>query len=357
MNVIYDNIVYSLQNIGGISIYWCELTKRLLKEAEVNSFFIETGLEKDNLCRRTLEIKEQKTLTRNLINLQIERFIAVRTGFNSLDKGTSIFHSSYFRLPLKRDRKNLKIVSTVHDFTHNYYFKGYRGYLHNSLKYKSIKESDAIICVSEHTKRDLINFYPNIDPSRVKVIYNGVSEEFKILEADNNVNRDRYILFVGSRVNYKNFEYAVRLVKELRNMVLYVVGSPFTKEELIMLNKSVSLSRVKLFSNVSNSFLNELYNRAYALIYPSSYEGFGIPLLEAMRSGCVPIAFNSSSIPEVMGNAGILLNSLDIDEGLTAIEEVDQKRESLVKLGLERSSHFSWDLTFKATVDLYKDIL
>ncbi|WP_394676761.1 glycosyltransferase family 4 protein [uncultured Sphingobacterium sp.] len=357
MNVIYDNIVYNLQKIGGISIYWYELTRRLLEEKGVDLKFIETEMGSKNICRDQLDLSKNAVTILKRIHLQSERFRSVPLDLVLSDfLDHTIFHSSYFRFPSRKDRKHVKTITTVHDFTHDYFFGGARVYLHNRLKNKAIEYSDAIICVSEHTKEDLLKFHPSIEPTKVHVIYNGVSDDFSILPSANHSPTDRYLLFVGSRAKYKNFDYALKLVKECTDLSLYIVGSPFTKKEAEILNKHLKPDRYKLFVNVSNSVLNELYNNAFAFIYPSSYEGFGIPLLEAMRAGCVPISLNSSSIPEVMGRAGILLNTLDIDEGLAALKTVEQNKQDLQKKGLERASHFSWDTTFNNTLTLYNNM-
>lgn len=357
MNVIYDNIVYNLQKIGGISIYWYELTRRLLEEKGVNLRFVETENGSNNICRNQLNLSKERVTILKRIHLQLERFRSVPLDILCNDfSDHTIFHSSYFRFPSRKDRKHVKTITTVHDFTHDYFFGGARVYLHNRLKNKAIEYSDAIICVSEHTKKDLLKFHPSIDPTKVHVIYNGVSDDFSVLSETNNSLTDRYLLFVGSRAKYKNFDYALKLVKESRDLSLYIVGSPFTKKEAEILNKFLTPDRYKLFVNVSNSVLNELYNSAFAFIYPSSYEGFGIPLLEAMRAGCIPISLNTSSIPEVMGRAGILLNDLDIDEGLAALKKVEQNKGDLQKIGLDRASHFSWDRTFNNTLTLYNNM-
>ena len=123
-----------------------------------------------------------------------------------------------------------------------------------------------------------------------------------------------------------------------------------------MLNDKIP-GRWKLFIKPSNSELNLLYNRAFALIYPSFYEGFGIPILEAMKAGTPVLALNSSSIPEVAGNAGVLIDKIDIsmfNEGLSYIEE---NRSNLIQLGYLQVSKFNWDKCYSETMGVYKKCL
>lgn len=115
--------------------------------------------------------------------------------------------------------------------------------------------------------------------------------------------------------------------------------------------------RWELHTGLSNSELNILYNNAFALLYPSSYEGFGIPILEAMRAGCPFIALNNSSIPEVAGNAGVLLNELTRESLAYAFSNIKLNRELIISLGFTQSNKFSWDKTYDDTLNLYNKLL
>ena len=212
--------------------------------------------------------------------------------------------------------------------------------------------ADAIVVISENTKKDLLSFFPNIYPSKVRVIYNGVSDDFFPLKEQVVTNN---FLFIGSREKYKNFDFAVEAISQTDNFKLNIVGSILREKEVEMLNKSIP-GRWKLFNNIENAKLNELYNNAYALIYPSSYEGFGIPLLEAMKAGCPFIAYNSSSIPEVAGDAGILIDKLEISLFKEAVLMIEENREEIVKKGFNQANKFSWEKCYKETLQVYKDL-
>lgn len=350
MNLYYDNIVYDLQNIGGISSYWYELTKRFMASTEVQLKFYETAQVNGNILRQKLDLRQATVVQSRNKPMLIERFRRL----NDWDfEQPGIFHSSYFRVPTKG--RNVKIVSTIHDFTHDLFFKGPRVWLHNFAKRRTILESDVIITVSEHTKKDLIRFYPGIDAQKVKVIYNGVSDDFKQdagIPAVGGLN----LLYVGARDEYKNFRFAVQVAAAYPEAYFNVVGAALTAAERMFLDSKLK-GRYRVHTNISVQELNVLYNQSACLLYPSSYEGFGIPLLEAMRAGCPFIALNASSIPEVTGNAGYLLSGLDLGEAKHALSTMISSRASFSERGHHQALKFSWDKCYRETYELYKQLI
>ncbi len=349
MNLYYDNIVYDLQNIGGISSYWFELTSRFLKDSKVHLKFYETSLKNRNILRGELDLSQSPiSVSKNGPKL-IERFRRL----NDWDfEEQSVFHSSYFRVPARKN--NVKVVSTIHDFTHDLFFKGPRVWLHNFAKSRAIIESDAIITPSENTKRDLLNFYPQLSESLVHVIHNGVSESFK--KEDEIVPDGLCLLYVGARDDYKNFRFAVQLAGMHKECRLNIVGAKLTPSEKLYLDSQLK-GCYTVHTNINTGKLNTLYNQASCLLYPSSYEGFGIPLLEAMRAGCPFIALNGSSIPEVAGDAGYLLNSLDLDEAKEALKAIVTTREVFTSKGFQQSLKFSWEKCYEETKKLYASLI
>ncbi|RYX96534.1 glycosyltransferase [bacterium] len=136
---------------------------------------------------------------------------------------------------------------------------------------------------------------------------------------------------------------------------LKIIGSPLKKSEIDFLNQIIP-ERWSVESNIDNAKLNSFYNNAFALLYPSSYEGFGIPILEAMKAGTPFIALNNSSIPEVAGNAGILLDSLNIEDFMNALHKISLNRLNLIEKGFIQSQKFSWDKCFQQTLKVYNDL-
>lgn len=348
MRLLYDNLIYYLQKNGGISTYWYELTTRFLQEKEVLLNFYEPQQKIENRLRSQLAIPPAQIIPQKGFIPLLERFLELP----QFDK-SHIFHASYFRTPKKN--LNTTIVTTVHDFTHEKYYRGPRLWLHRYLKDKSIKTSDAIITVSQFTKNDLLARYPKIDESMVKVIAHGAAADFRPLASKEADLHPPFFLFVGAREDYKNFNFAVKLTAACKDFKLYIAGDCLTAKEKQFLTRNLG-ERFLVFPNIERAKLNALYNNAFCLLYPSSNEGFGIPVLEAMQAGCPFIALHASSIPEVAGAAGVLLQTLSLEEALHAVAIIARDRLNLIKLGVEQAKKFSWDICFTETYNLYRSL-
>lgn len=352
MKIYIDNIIFSLQRMGGISVVWYELLTRLL-----NSSFqlkiVEGKTLPDNPLRRSITIDQNYIIEKTVSN-PFSRYLDVEIE----EKEKFIFHSTYYRLC---NNKNAINITTVHDFTYEYYSSGLKKWIHHWQKGRAISKADYVIAISENTKKDILKFCTGIDEEKIKVIYNGVSHHYQPLPESSLTNVEypynNYLLYVGSRDEYKNFRFVVDSIIDTQwNLV--IVGPELEKEEIIFLNERIK-NRYHCTGRVSDERLNELYNGAFAFVYPSLYEGFGIPVVEAQKAGCPVIAFNSSSIPEVIGDRRTLLNSLDIDEFISILKllEINETRNDIVKKGLEKASLFSWEQTYKQLSDLYLKIV
>jgi mannosyltransferase len=345
MNLLLDNIIFSLQNSGGISSYWFELLRRIVNEEDVDLQLLENSNSKNNLFRKDLLI-DDKYCTNYKTNL-ISRILPVKIS----SRKNLIFHSSYYRYSKFKD---CKVVTTVHDFiqekVHNSNLS-----LNSLMKRQAIINSDSIIAISENTRLDLLNFFPKLEQNKVHVIYNGVSDNYYPL---NTIIKDRSdsVLFVGSRVDYKNFNLAVEVISKFPNLNFYIVGNSLNDSEIKLLNSKLSVNKWKLFVNPSNNELNTIYNQSSLLIYPSSYEGFGIPVIEAMKAGCPVLALNSSSIPEVAGNAAFLVDKSCLDHYYYGIQQILNNRKMYVDLGILNAARFSWEKTYLETLKLYKSL-
>ena len=349
MKIVFDNIIYSLQNAGGISVYWSELSKRMLGCAI--DFY---GRENDNIFYKQQNINQ---LHESSLPLKILRYLDFR---KKLPKKT-VFHSSYYRIANQKDVVN---IVTVYDFTYEKYRSGLARFIHSWQKRRAIYKSDGIICISKSTKQDLMRYYPNVKEDKIKVIYLGADESFKALEDPIEALRENfseladreYILYVGDRSSYKNFDIAVMSLKNLANKTLVIVGGG----ELSFREKE-QLKEIKFehYLNLASNSLNILYNNAFCFLYPSSYEGFGIPVLEAMSAGCPVVSSNISSIPEVAGEAALLVDKIEVDEFVEAMVKLEEKsfRDDAIIKGLQQSIKFSWDKCFEETLDFYKKVV
>lgn len=307
MNVIFDNIIFSLQRTGGISVVWKELLSR-------------AKADKDLQCTE-LDYK-QGMAPRFMERYRIPDFTA---------DVPSVFHSSYFRI---LPQKGVYNVTTVHDLTYHYYRKGLAKAVHLWEEERALRHSEAVICISENTKRDLLSFYPWVNEEKIHVVYNGVSDAFCPIPS---AQKKGYLLFLGnSTVDYKRYDVAQEVAR-------------LTGLEL------------KTPTCVSQSELNTLYNEALCLLYPSDYEGFGLPILEAQKAGCPVIAQRRSSIPEVMGDGGWMVNPDTPQRMAQEMAEIVMQLKSrptdqIVKAGLENAKRFSWDKTYEKTKQVYENI-
>ena len=340
--LFYDGIIFSLQAQGGISVYYQEILKRLSAHAINFKLLVYSDCVNNKFFDDTSYIRRSKRFAERYRNSPV------------IDSA-KLFHSSYYRLP---ESRHVKVVTTVHDFTYEYFISGLPRATHSWQKFRAIRGSDAVICVSENTMRDLFYFLPDYPKEKVFVVHNGVSELFYPLHIP--VGTDRpYVLFVGRRDFYKNFSVAVDVVAKIEGVVLRCVGGgAFASKELALLERQLP-GRYRHMGAVSTEELNILYNGALCLLYPSSYEGFGIPVLEAMRSGCPVVAINASSIPEVVGDAALLVDSAQTDLLVHAIETLQNSsfRAEMRSRGIVRATCFSWDKCFEGTVRVYEELL
>lgn len=303
--IVFDNIIYTLQRNGGISVVWNELLRR-------------ARADKDLQCTE-LDYVEKLT-PRFMERYRVPAFRASEP---------CVFHSSYFRvLP----QKGVHNVTTVHDLTYHFYRRGLPKAVHLWEEERALRNSEAVICVSENTKRDLLRCYPWFEEQKTHVVYNGVSDTFRPLE---NTARKGFLLFVGnSMAAYKRYDVAQQ-VAQLTGLEL-VTATNVTREEL-----------------------NILYNEALCLLYPSDYEGFGLPVLEAQQAGCPVIAQETSSIPEVIGENGLMVKH-DTPERMAAEmaslvkQLLSRPTDKIIAAGIENAKRFSWNKTYEQTKQVYR---
>ena len=333
------------------------MVRRLLNYSQ-NVSFIEQKNTGRNIFRQTLHIPTEQVIKTELGPHFLVRYLnpTVR-----LDPGT-IFHSSYYRT--HPDPRVLSII-TVHDFIYERYRSGLPRLIHHQQKKRAIQNAAAIICISNSTKKDLMAYFPDIRADKLLTIYQSASDAYKRIAVPEDISpmfrellREKIILFVGERSGYKKFDVAVETVRNCKDTFLVSVGGqPFAAKDLAQVEVALE-GRFRHFTCLDSTQLNQLYNMALCLLYPSSYEGFGIPALEAMQAGCPVVAANCSSLPEVCGDAGIMVTEISAQSFAEKIGQLtnSQFRDDVVQRGLRQSAKFSWDRTFRETIDFYSVI-
>ena len=352
MKIVYDNIIFALQRYGGVSVVWSELLKNQQKDGTLDIRYLDVR-QTDNYARKCLSISADSIIGQ-IHSPFISRYFPVKL----LDDKPFLFHSSYYRYCTHPKAIN---ITTVHDFTYELFYGGIKKAIHSWQKSNAIRHSDLIACISESTKRDLLRFLPDVDESKVKVVYNGVSTEYRLLnefveDATLPYPSHSYVVFIGKREPYKNFQLTLRGVAKT-GISLLIIGNPLSQQEIIEIEKIIPKEKYQCLGHITDKELNRLYNHAKALVYPSSYEGFGLPVLEAQRAGCPVIAYSASSIPEVIGKTPLLMRELTDTELITKLKLLDNKQlmDEVRETGLANSQAFSWEKTHQGYMELYQE--
>lgn len=296
-----------------------------------------------------------------------------RPYIDKLIGGADVFLSPHFLLaPLSHDCKR---VTTFHDLScvrFKEFFSWRRNLWHKfQIQFRDHAVSDKIIAVSQSTKKDLIEKY-DFPSNKIKVIYSGVfemmahpqAEELELFRKQNSLP-DNFILFLGKLEPRKNIAGLIRAFNLLKdsgvfeNLYLVIVGSPGWLYQNIFLEAEHSLYKDKIIfkNHIKDEDRKFYYSLASVFVYPSFFEGFGFPPLEAMACGTPVITSFNSSLPEVVGDGGILVdpNSLvDISQAMRSILNDSNLKNSLIHKGFLRVKIFTWDRCAKETLEYLK---
>jgi len=367
LRIAFDHQAFVLQSFGGITRYYIFLAEHLTYlDQDVRIF---APLHRNNYLNEIMfDICQGKYIasypakTWRIFNLY-NRFLAAP---KIAQWKPDVIHETYYSRNVSLKAKK-PVVITVYDMIHEL-FKHELPFYDNTkqLKRFAINRADHIICISHSTKKDLMSFY-DIPESRVSVIHLGYKRlRPKLVKNMSEIVTERpYLLYVGLRVGYKNFASLLRAVSQSKRLrsnfdIIAFGGGAFSSNEMSIID-SLGFARenVRQVSG-DDSCLGSLYESAAAFIYPSKYEGFGIPPLESMAHSCPVVCSNTSSIPEVVGPAAELFDPNNLEQIVHAIENVvfsDQRREELILLGEERLNNFSWEQCAKETLSVYRSLM
>ncbi|MCR5205016.1 MAG: glycosyltransferase family 4 protein [Lachnospiraceae bacterium] len=367
MNIYYDYQVLYNQKYGGISRYYYELINTIerlnLAHTDINCKFSTNhyfnGYNGINEGSAFLDIKS--SMIRRPLRLcghMLNQTITKRKA-----RGADILHLTYYA-PYALTIPDVKKVVTVYDMIEEVKKKDSSLDRVIANKKECIYKADHVIAISESTKHDILKLYPDVPENKISVIYIGTSMKgsSKNITSGKTVNfPEKYILFVGQRGGYKNFNGFVNAVKPLlaNDKSLYLLcvgGGKFTEDEV---NRIKEVNDQVVQMNANDDALIAAYTNALAFVFPSLYEGFGIPTLEAFTCGCPAVISNTSSMPEVGGDAVLYFNpenENDMREQIKKLLNDSELRTDMIRKGKERLKLFSWDEIAKQTVDVYKKV-
>ena len=295
---------------------------------------------------------------------------------NSLiENEIDIYHGLSHELPLGLEKTGIKSVVTIHDLIYKlfpYDFPLIDKKIYDLKWYNACTNADAIIATSEATKRDIISYF-NIDPNKIHVVYQTCSdiydqkysEETKRETIEKNGLPKQYMLYVGAIMERKNLLNIIKAYERVRDEItipLLVVGKGRNYQKLIVeyIEQNNLQDRIIIRSDIGNDILPIVYQCAEMYLYPSQYEGFGIPILEAFKSGTPAIISNTSSLPEVGGNAGCYVDPYKIEsisQAMLDIHENPNLRNHMINEGYEQAKKFTIESFAQQTTNVYTSLI
>ena len=366
MRIAYDHQIFGMQSYGGISRYFSKLAQEMVKIGEDIRIFAPF------YCNKYLSDLPENVVQGHFIQkfprktagffCDINRFGA-RLNMNVWKP--DIVHETYYS-PSVTFQRRCAVVVTVYDMVHELFPDNY--FPNDSTahaKRLAVKRADHVFCISENTKRDLIRLL-DVQVSKVSVVHLGFENSLCDYSSDYCPPSSRpYLLYVGRRSGYKNF---LGLLKEVAKSELLLAdfdivafgGGSFSEDEQKVIHELGYRANQVIQLGGSDDLLWSLYRSARAFIYPSLYEGFGIPPLEAMSMNCPVISSNTSSMPEVIGNAAEYFNPHNIDDMRCSIEKVvynDGIISDLQRAGKNRLKVFSWSKCAGETDEIYRSLV
>lgn len=366
MKILYDFQGLS-KPVGGVSRCICEYINEIRKTNEVK---ISCPMTRNIYMREILGIKTSSFMKPNHYFAQghIQYFTNLLSSYIAVKKNDyDVFHPTFDMSYYYGNIIRKPYVLTIHDLIPELY---YVNDLNNSIpnldlklknKKRAIKGASRIMCVSENTRKEMLEYYSFIDPGKVDVVYHGVNTF--IGDYHDNIYGD-YILFIGQRNSYKNFLFTIKALRPVfvryDNIKMICTGSKFSFEELKEISNLGLEGRIVNVGYVDENSLASLYHNALTFIFPSLYEGFGIPILEAFVNGCPVCLANSSCFPEIGADAVSYFepeDELSILHSVLKVIEDTNYASFLRTKGYERAILFSWKESASKVLGCYKKVL
>ena len=362
MKILFDHQIFSFQDYGGVSRIFYELASGIKK---TNNEVIIEGRFSNNIFLPKLK----KGVIPFLPNLKFpyKNYLVFYLNYFFGEKKVSqadydLLHVTYFHPYFLNKLKGKPYVVTVYDMIHEIFSKDYKDLRNKTSVYKKevVTKANQIIAISENTKKDLIKIY-KIPADKINVVYLANPLD-KITPTFVHGLPKKYILFVGSRIGYDNFEFFIKSISSIlrgkKDIFLVCSGggdfSDAEKKKFAELNITEKVVHINFASDGQSAYI---FKKAIIYITPTLYEGFGLQILEAFSMSCPVIASKVSSIPEVAGDAVYYIdpkNADSINESVEMMLKNEKLRSSLVKKGKIQLKKFSWDKTVKATMRVYE---
>ena len=349
-----------------MSLYFYELVRNLLKtegiDVSISLLFSNNQyLNKTCLFHHRNFFPNKVFIGKNRILMYLNKIYSIKClMFNKYDICHPTYYDPYFLKLINRK----PFVLTVYDMIHERYPHLFTTPQNISLRKRLlIEKANKIIAISENTKNDILRYY-NIKEEKIKVVHLACSVDNKQQDIYDIKFPDKYILYVGTRWGYKNF---VTMLLSMRKLLLedhdlYLIcagGGEFTQQEMNLIENLQLNNKILYYYLYSNAF-SIYYKKALLFIFPSLYEGFGLPILEAFASGCPVVLSDNLVFKEIAGDAGIFFNPNDqesIKEVVSKVLYCDRLKEYARQKGYVQLKNFSWNKTTRKTLDVYKEII
>ena len=364
MNVLFDPQVFSFQEHGGISRYYCELFKQFSQTEGMKPSLLVRYSNNWHLPElQAVQVKHFFSAHRFKGRNEIIKFLNrryVKQVFSSLPM-PDVFHPTYYHPYFLDLLGDIPFVLTIYDMSHELYPALFNTFDYTAAHKKIVAaKAKRIIAISENTKRDIVTLL-HIPASKIDVIPLATTLSPALMRTDEHPLPDNYILYVGKRNTYKNFFFLLDAMEILAQShpqchLLCVGGGRFNGEEQQAIEQR-QLTKKIIQREVDDASLAYFYVQAQAFVFPSMYEGFGIPTLEAFACGCPVLLSNRSSLPEVGGTAARYFDPehvSDLVEQLVDVLDHKALADEMRTLGWIRVQLFSWEQTALKTIETYK---